>query len=87
MRRASVLIGVAAAVFLTALVQTAGPDLMQTAGVEKAVPGESTDYLGSESCRSCHEDQYASWKFVYLQPDAGKGTLCLARHRRNQWVL
>ena len=62
MRRASVLIGVAAAVFLTALVQTASLDLMQASGVGKAVPSESTEYLGSESCRSCHEDQYGSWK-------------------------
>ncbi len=63
MTRTSLFIGVAS-LYLSALAQTA---TKPAAGSENnrgqpANPGQTSDFLGSESCKSCHEDQYASWK-------------------------
>ncbi|MGH9329999.1 MAG: HEAT repeat domain-containing protein [Vicinamibacterales bacterium] len=66
MRRAPLLIGVVASVYLSALAQTAGLNNLAGPGgahlQTAANPNATSDYLGSESCKSCHEDQYASWK-------------------------
>jgi predicted CXXCH cytochrome family protein len=50
--RPGLLIGVAAAAFLTAAAFAQAP----------ALPARSSAYVGSTACQSCHEPQYGSWK-------------------------
>jgi predicted CXXCH cytochrome family protein len=59
MRRAPLFIGAAVIVFgmVTSLKARITP---QTAATDRIAVDDG--YLGSESCRSCHEDQYVSWK-------------------------
>jgi predicted CXXCH cytochrome family protein len=52
MKKAPLLVAILASAYASALVG---------AGLQTG-PRSNSDYLGSESCRSCHEDQYASWK-------------------------
>jgi predicted CXXCH cytochrome family protein len=61
MRRAPLLLGVVASAYVSALCVSA--DLVGAALQTGAARfSQSSDFLGSESCKSCHEDQYASWK-------------------------
>jgi predicted CXXCH cytochrome family protein len=63
MRRTPVWIGVVASAYLSALAQNAAPIPGPASGRGQAGnPGQTSDFLGSESCKSCHEDQYSSWK-------------------------
>jgi hypothetical protein len=61
MTRAPVLLGIVAGAYVTALAQMAAQPALP-AGAATQSPSQTSDFLGSESCKSCHEDQYASWK-------------------------
>jgi hypothetical protein len=66
MRRSSLLVALAGALFVAVAVPAAMPggaaragDAIQAASAPAAEPG---GYLGSESCRRCHEAEYDTWR-------------------------
>jgi predicted CXXCH cytochrome family protein len=62
MRRAPLLLGVVAIAYLSALGVSADLEATALQPGRTGASTQSADFLGSESCKSCHEDQYDSWK-------------------------